>query len=96
MWSATQLPMALKSCSVSFWIDDFVAIDEYLGTHDADYDKAKKMLQTMHGADSVGQGESYSGFIAEAGYYNSLGSEWKPWTEDCRKLAKFVLLNPQH
>jgi hypothetical protein len=87
---------SVKYCAVKFWVEDFLAIDDYLKIHDADYEKALKMLQVMTDADSAYRehGEGYSGYIGMAGYYNSQGSEWKPWVKTCQELAKFVLHNP--
>lgn len=89
---------SVKACDVRFWVEDFVAIDDYLKIHDADYEKALKMLQIMTQAKAVADqngGQTYQAFYAEAGYYNSLGPEWKRWSDSCKELAKFVMLNPQ-
>jgi hypothetical protein len=88
---------SVKACTVTFWLQDFLAIDDYLKIHDADYDKALKMLGVMNEAESVFErnGSGYSAYYSEAGYYNSAGSEWKPWAKSCVELARFVALHPQ-
>jgi len=88
---------SVKMCANTFWVATFVAIDDSLGIHDADYEKALKMLEIMNKAGSIGQENSQrsgQGMYEMAGYYNSLGSEWKPWADACGRLAKWVILNP--
>jgi hypothetical protein len=73
-------------------VDRLIEWDNYLGIQDADYQKAVAMKPVLARASQIyaenaGDKNYYGGFTAMAGYYDSLGPEWKKWGDRARQNA---------
>ena len=72
--------------------------EDYLGIKDSDYQRVLAMMPMLDRAaeimtDARGRGMSqYAVCIQVAGYYESLGPEWKKWAEYYRKSASRAAL----
>ena len=75
--------------------------EDYLGIKDSDYQRVVAMLPIIAKADEI-QAESRSKGMSEsavaiqrAGYYESLGPEWKKWADKARKTATSLAIAGQ-
>lgn len=69
-------------------LDLLISWEDYLGIRDSDYDKAKSMIPIVaHASELAGPTASLKGILQAAGYYDSLGSQWKKYASEAKKSA---------
>lgn len=76
------------------WQDRLISFDDYLGIHDAGYERAKLIRATIQRGEAVRRQNLTSpdhGWYAAAGYYQSLGPEWKRWVDKCTHVGNFCI-----